>query len=87
MECRIAAAIAEKTDCGCNTKLIPDQKNNKESSPLHQHHLKNYTEEFFDHHFTTLTELASLYFPTNSVFTSCKPPTGYKKGIFQPPRM
>jgi hypothetical protein len=47
MECRITAAIESKTDCGCDTKLAASTADDTNNPPLHQHHLKNYTEEFF----------------------------------------
>ncbi len=47
MECRIAAAVASAEDCGCDEKLLSTATADDSSLPFHQHHLKNYTEEFF----------------------------------------
>jgi hypothetical protein len=85
MECRIVAAIESKTDCGCDSKLSAASQENKNPQPLHQHQLKNYTEEFFNHSEYDKTDLfqpisvtpVSIYFNHYSFAF-----TGF---VFQPP--
>jgi hypothetical protein len=85
MECRIAAAIETKTDCGCETRLIA-ATDNETSAPLHEHSLKNYTEEFFDHENSSTTALnISVTKQYNNRFVQSSP-VGFSKSIFQPPR-
>ena len=87
MECRVAAAIESKIDCGCDDKLITDSNQQPSSNPLHQHQLKNYTEEFFDHHWTAkdITTRKNTSF-TETVLQQDQLP-GYLHGILQPPRI
>ncbi|MBX9782346.1 MAG: hypothetical protein K2X48_03535 [Chitinophagaceae bacterium] len=87
MECRIAAAIESKTDCGCDSKLSATSQESKNPQPLHQHHLKNYTEEFFDHQHTSVPRLPAACVTTAAVLPAEKLPAGFARGIFQPPRI
>ena len=86
IECRIAAAIKSKSDCGCDSRLSATSQENKNPQPLHQHHLKNYTEEFFDHQYTSFPQLLATCVTTTAVLPAEKLPAGFAKGIFQPPR-
>lgn len=86
MECRITAAIQSKADCGCDTKLTAAAADATNNPPLHQHHLKNYTQEFFNHHTfaaTTLeTTIAKQFAAVNEGAVSHK-----SFAVFQPPRI
>lgn len=85
MECRIAAAIESTPDCGCETKLVAATDSNA-STPLHQHSLKNYTEEFFDdeHHIVAVVHTINSKQYHNHFVQSA--PIGYNSPVFQPPR-
>jgi hypothetical protein len=86
MECRINAAIESKTDCGCDTKLMASAADDTNNPPLHQHHLKNYIEEFFHH---------TTFSATTVETTIAKQFATVKEGVvsdrafsvFQPPRI
>jgi hypothetical protein len=85
MECRIVAAIEATPDCGCDTKLVAATDNNA-PAPLHQHSLKNYTEEFFDdkhHSLAALPVINSKQYHNHFIQSA---PTGYSSPVFQPPR-
>jgi hypothetical protein len=86
MECRVSAAIESKTDCGCDTKLAASSTDNTNDPPFHQHHLKNYTEEFF-HHITFTattveTTVAKQFAAVNEGSVSNR-----SFSVFQPPRI
>ncbi len=86
MECRIAAAIESKKDCGCENTLQTTNTDQNTSQPLHQHHLKNYTEEFFDHKWLAEEEITSINdLPFTILFRQNQLP-GYLQDILQPPR-
>lgn len=86
MECRIVAAIESKTDCGCDTKLAASTTDDTNNPPLHQHHLKNYTEEFFNHTAFTATivetTVAKQFAAVNEGSVSHR-----SFSVFQPPRI
>ncbi|XVJ66468.1 MAG: hypothetical protein HEQ40_10030 [Lacibacter sp.] len=86
MECRIAAAVQLKPDCGCDEKLMASTEDASQSSPLHQHHLKNYTEEFFH----TVTIAAAPVQPAADLLYAPAPEQRVIKraySVFQPPRI
>jgi hypothetical protein len=86
MECRIAAAIESTKDCGCDTKLQVATTDDESSTPFHQHHLKNYTEEFFNYitkEDETVTALANALY--NSI-TAPQQLSGYLHELLEPPR-
>jgi hypothetical protein len=85
MECRIVAAIAPQEDCGCDTKLTTGTSTNEPIVPLHQHHLKNYTEEFFEYPMLIQASILSIE-RAYKVVPSEKLPSGSCNSIFQPPR-
>lgn len=87
MECRITAALASKADCGCDTKLAAVQNNNDAAAPLHQHQLKNYTEEFFEDQLTTKFILPFSEELNYKIQPAGPLPAGYYNAIFQPPRV
>jgi hypothetical protein len=86
IECRIAAAVQIKEDCGCEVRLMANTGDaSNQSTPL-QHHHKNYTEEFFDleeiNHpavFKKLINHADNYQQGSMAV--------YQVSIFQPPRI
>lgn len=85
MECRIAAAIESTEDCGCDTKLQATATDDESSTPFHQHHLKNYTEEFFNY---TVREEQAVVFSSNTLYnsiTASQQLSGYLHEILQPP--
>ena len=86
MECRIAAAVASAEDCGCDVKLQVAASDSESSAPYHQHHLKNYTEEFFNH--TAKDEEAVVVCSTASYKNIVAPQqlSGYLLQLLQPPR-
>jgi hypothetical protein len=86
MECRIQAAIEAKPDCGCETKLTAFAENDPFSAPSHQHHLKSYTEEFFDQHFSLLPSLPEIISKQYNIAAIQSVPEGFNKSIFQPPK-
>lgn len=86
MECRIAAAIESTQDCGCDAKLQVATTDDESSTPFHQHHLKNYTEEFFNH---TVKEEEAVAFSPNITYnsiTASQQLSGYFHELLQPPR-
>jgi hypothetical protein len=86
MECRLMAVIETKSDCGCETKLTTSSSDDPFSSPAHQHHLKNYTEEYFDHN---LHMVSSIQWYDDQNYNSTLHQLiaeGYCKAIFQPPQ-
>ncbi len=86
MECRIVAAIESTKDCGCDAKLQATATDDESSTPYHQHHLKNYTEEFFNY---TLKEDEAVVVSSNALYNSITAPqrlSGYINELFQPPR-
>lgn len=86
VECRIAAAIESTKDCGCDTKLQVAATDGESSTPFHQHHLKNYTEEFFNY-ITNEDETATA--SSNALYKSITAPqqlSGYLHELLQPPR-
>jgi hypothetical protein len=86
MECRIAAAIESKSDCGCEMKLMA-ATDNEASPPYHQHGLKNYTEEFFDPENNSNSALAIFSRKKYNNHFVQSSPVGFTKIIFQPPRV
>jgi hypothetical protein len=86
MECRIRAAIETKSDCGCDLKLTAATDNNPVSAPFHQHHLKNYTEEFFDYHFLLLPTMPFCNTKEYNTAFNQPIPEGRYNVVFQPPR-
>ena len=87
MECRVVAAIESKVDCGCGDTLTTDSSQQPTSNPLHQHHLKNYTEEFFDHHWMAKDLTTKKNIPSTETAVQKDQLPGYLHGILQPPRM
>jgi len=87
MECRVVAAIESKVDCGCDDKLTTDSNQQPSSSPLHQHHLKNYTEEFFDHHWMAKDLTIKKNIPSTETALQQDQLPGFLHGILQPPRI
>jgi hypothetical protein len=87
MECRIAAAIEAKEDCGCDTKLTDSPTGNSAPQPFHQHQLKNYTEEFFDHCFVIPSINAAGNRPCTNVWHPASELSGYSIGVLQPPQI
>jgi hypothetical protein len=86
MECRIKAAVESKTDCDCGNTLQTTDTDQNSSQPLHQHHLKNYTEEFFDHKWLAEEEITCINdLPFTILFQQNQLP-GYLQSILQPPR-
>ncbi len=87
MECRIAAAIESKTDCGCDEKLSTAANELPTSQPAHEHHLRNYTEEFFDHEWMTAADSEIMI--SRSFMSPCRQDQlpGYLQGLLQPPRI
>lgn len=86
MECRITAAIESAKDCGCDAKLQTTATDDESSTPFHQHHLKNYTEEFFNYAVKEDETVAvSSYVLYNSI-TSPQQLSGYLHELLQPPR-
>ena len=86
MECRIAAAIESTKDCGCDAKLQATASDDEPATPYHQHHLKNYTEEFFNYN-TKEEEAVSV--SSNKTYSSITAPqqlSGYPNKLLQPPR-
>ena len=86
MECRITAAIESTKDCGCDTKLQPTANDQEPAQPFHQHHLKNYTEEFFDHTSLPLSTIVMDYDPIYTNITAPQQLSGYLQKVLQPPR-
>ncbi len=86
MECRIAATIQSTTDCGCDSKLIATT-DEQTPQPLHQHQLKNYTEEFYDHSFEVSSTIWIRELLSYNIFSTDQLPSGFCKSIFQPPRI
>jgi hypothetical protein len=86
MECRITAAIESKTDCDCGNTLQTADTDQNSSQPLHQHHLKNYTEEFFDHEWLVKEELTVRNNLPFTILLQQDQLPGYLQGILQPPR-
>lgn len=86
MECRIAAAIQLKPDCGCDDKLETAAADAAQSAPVHQHHLKNYTEEFFH---TVNVTAAPVRAVVNFVYAPVaeQPVRMRANDVFQPPRI
>lgn len=87
MECRIAAAVTNTSDCGCDTELAQSfSTDDAHSTPLHQHHLKNYTEEFFHH---THTDIDLFQIVTVLQFAPEKKQSEREMAYdrFQPPRI
>ena len=87
MECRIAAAIESKVNCSCEEKLSTAYNQLPASQPTHEHHLKNYTEEFFDHDLKTITDTENII--SRSFISPCKQDQlpGHLHGLLQPPRI
>jgi hypothetical protein len=86
VECRIAAAIESTKDCGCDAKLQATATDDESSTPFHQHHLKNYTEEFFNY---TVKEDETVVVSSNALYNSITAPqqlSGYLHELLQPPR-
>jgi hypothetical protein len=86
MECRITAAIESKTDCGCDTKLTASTTDDTNTPPFHQHHLKNYTEEFFHHisfSASTVETIITKQFAAVNEGSICN----RAFAVFQPPRI
>jgi predicted neuraminidase len=86
MECRIAAAIESRQDCGCDAKLQATATDEQSSTPFHQHHLKNYTEEFFNY---TEKENDIVLVSSNSSYNSITVPqqlSAHLHELLQPPR-
>lgn len=86
MECRIAAAIQSTEDCGCDVKLQAAASDSESSTPYHQHHLKNYTEEFFN---CTTKEDEATVVSSHLSYSSIAAPqqlSGYLHKLVQPPR-
>ena len=86
VECRIAAVIESTKDCGCDAKLQPTATDDESSMPFHQHHLKNYTEEFFNY---TVKEDEAVIVSSNTSYNSIAAPqqlSGYFHELLQPPR-
>jgi hypothetical protein len=86
MECRIAAAIESRQDCGCDAKLQATATDEQSSTPFHQHHLKNYTEEFFNY---TERNDETVVVSTSSFYNCITAPqqlTGHLHELLQPPR-
>ena len=86
MECRIAAAIQSTEDCGCDVKLQANTTDSDSSIPFHQHHLKNYTEEFFNY---TAKEEEAIIVSSYNAYNSIAAPQqlcGYFHELLQPPR-
>ena len=86
MECRITAAIESTTDCGCDTKLQPTASDQEPAQPYHQHHLSNYTEEFFDHTSLQAPAIVTNYNPVYTNITAPQQLSGYLQKVLQPPR-
>ncbi len=86
MECRITAAIESKTDCDCGNTLQTADTDQNSSQPIHQHHLKNYTEEFFDHEWLLKEELVGRNSLSFTILFRQDQLPGYLQGILQPPR-
>jgi hypothetical protein len=86
VECRIAAAIESTKDCGCDSKLQSTASDTEAPTPFHQHHLKNYTEEFFNY---TVKEYETVVISSNVLYNSITAPqqlSGYLHELLQPPR-
>lgn len=86
MECRITAAIESTKDCGCDAKLQSTASDDEPVIPYHQHHLKNYTEEFFNY---TVKEEEAVVSSSNSLYNRITAPqqlSGYLHELLQPPR-
>lgn len=86
MECRITAVIESTKDCGCDTKLQPTANDQNPALPFHQHHLKNYTEEFFYHTSLQTPAIATNYNPVYTNITAPQQLSGYLQKVLQPPR-
>lgn len=87
MECRLAAAVTNTEDCGCDTKLAKAVANeSSNAAPLHQHPLKNYTEEFFQL-IHTPEPFAAIHYLKVYATAKEKPILEMAYVIFQPPRM
>jgi hypothetical protein len=85
VECRIAAAIESAQDCGCDAKLQATASDDESPTPYHQHHLKNYTEEFFNY---TVKEDESVVVSSNALYNSITAPqqlSGYLHELLRPP--
>jgi hypothetical protein len=87
MECRIAAAIEAKEDCGCDNKLTGNTTDDSVPAPFHQHQLKNYTEEFFDHSFTVTAIIMVSNQQQSIMLHAAAELPGYTNGILQPPQI
>ncbi len=87
MECRLTAAVTNTEDCGCDTKLAKAvAKESSNAVPLHQHQLKNYTEEFFQ--LTNTAEpVATINYSNGYSTATDKPILDMAYSIFQPPRI
>jgi len=87
MECRITAVVESKTDCDCGNTLQATDTDQNSSQPIHQHNLKNYTEEFFDHEWLTITDITII--PSPAFISQYKQDQlpGHLHGILQPPRI
>lgn len=86
MECRIAAAVSSVEDCGCDVKLQATANDDEPAVPFHQHHLKNYTEEFFNH---TVKEDVVIFISSHTAYNNIIAPqqlSGYLHKLLQPPR-
>jgi hypothetical protein len=86
VECRITAVIESTEDCGCDAKLQASASDSEPSTPYHQHHLKNYTEEFFN--YTTKEDEAvnvSSRISYNRI-TAPQQLSGHLHEVLQPPR-
>jgi hypothetical protein len=87
MECRIAAAIESKSDCGCDNKLADNTTGDPSPQPFHGHHLKNYTEEFFDHCSTNVSTINCSNHQYTVALLAEEELPGHPAGILQPPRI
>ncbi|RXK59251.1 hypothetical protein ESA94_14005 [Lacibacter luteus] len=85
MECRIAAAVASVEDCGCDEKLISNSTTEDASLPFHQHHLKNYTEEFFTEVHVAEPAAFSTTATAHNRISSPQLLAGFTNQLLQPP--
>jgi len=86
MECRITAAVQSSSGCDCESKLLPLSGDQEPAVPFHQHHLKNYTEEFFDHQSLPLQANISKDLPAYNCIVAPQQLSGYLQERLQPPR-
>lgn len=86
MECRIAAAIQSTADCRCDNKLIA-ATDDQPTPPVHQHQLKNFTEEFYDHPFKISSNIWIEEQLSYNILSPNQLPSGFCKNIFHPPRV